>query len=188
MSANDDIIKSIRKIVGPLMPNALIQARVTEVNDHLCNVEPLNEDAEILDVKIMSSNNGSLLYVPKVDSIVYVAPLDKDNYIIVMYDEVDEVLYKIDKEFKVESDTVDLDSKDIKLSGTQYGGLIKIDALISDISALKAVVDALIVVYNAHTHIITTPAAPNGPALPTATVMTVPSVKASLENSNVKHG
>ena len=99
---NNDIRKSIQKIAGQGKQHIVsIPAKVTAVNDNLCDVEPTNGDVEILDVRLQSSNVPGLYIKPVIDSIVYITRMDSDNYFVVMYSEIEL----------------------IELGGDKYGGL-----------------------------------------------------------------
>ena len=147
--------------------------KVISIDSDLMELEPLDGDANLLDVKLIAGeNNFPLKITPVIDSIVLATFLSKDTAFISLYSEVET----------------------IELRGDQYGGLIKIEELVDKINRLESKVNDLVKTFNTHTHIttatvsatpvpgvITPPTAPETPITPITTVK-------DLENEAIKHG
>lgn len=65
-----------------------IPAKVTAVNNNLCDVEPVSGDAEIFDVRLQPGDIDGIYIEPKINSIVYITQLDENNYFVTMYSEI----------------------------------------------------------------------------------------------------
>lgn len=79
-----------------------------------CYCVPINNDADIQEVRLMANIDNGFLLIPEVDSIVVVSFLSDSSAFISMVSKVSE----------------------IQLNGTNYGGLIKIDDLTSSINSM----------------------------------------------------
>ena len=85
-----------------------LKCTVTAVNGCFCDVQPLNEDAEILGVNLLSEDvMTGLLITPVISSVVTVSFFDKDTAFVSQYGEIEM----------------------IDLRGNEFGGLIKIEEL-----------------------------------------------------------
>ena len=71
-------------------------ATVTKVDKstNTCTVSPINGDPQIFDVKFSPSDSADFLQIPKVNSIVVVSFLNKDNAFVSMFSEVDRYTIK----------------------------------------------------------------------------------------------
>ena len=88
-----------------------------------CDVEPLDGDAELLDVRLTATeeNQTGFLVYPEIDSSVIVTFIDKDTAFVSMCTEVEEIL----------------------INGGSNGGLIKINTLISELNKNNLILDAI---------------------------------------------
>jgi|SRR5690606_3231797 len=84
------------------MLSTSVVAKVISVDKakDLCDVIPVNEGSEILDVQLKVDNGkkkGHILY-PKIGSLVIVAPIDnsRSSYYVAMFSEVSEIYHEID--------------------------------------------------------------------------------------------
>jgi len=89
-----------------------------------CDVEPLDGDAELLDVRLTATeeNQTGFLVYPDIDSSVIVTFLDKDTAFVSMCTEVEEVVF----------------------NGGTNGGLINIETLILELNKNNAILTAII--------------------------------------------
>ena len=138
--------------------------------DNLAELKPLNGDPNLLDVHLLAGAAESpVLITPAAGSVVLATFLSKDTAFISLYSEVESV----------------------QLRGEQFGGLIKIEELVSQLGKLTARVDGIIDAINNGV-----PAAGSGDG-GTALLNTI-KVGLNLivdkedfnnmENENVKHG
>jgi hypothetical protein len=104
MSNLTKAIKQLAKTGDELycMPATVVSVDTTK---RTCEVQLLNEGGNITDVNLQAIESGTkgLLLVPKKDSVVMIAFLDKANAIVVLMSEVETYTLSIDK-FKLEID------------------------------------------------------------------------------------
>lgn len=154
MAANDDILRAL--YAAYRIPDEVFSIRATVASLDLvnltCDCEPLNEGADILNVKLIADKTSGFVVIPTIGSIVYVSFLSPDDGYISMFSHIDM----------------------IKLNGNNYGGLVKVDDLVTKLNNLENLVNDLIVKYNAHTHPYV-----NGTSPATTSVTT------SLETGNI---
>lgn len=74
--------------------------KVTKVDKdkNTCTVEPIDGTPKIFDVKFSPSDSIDFLIVPKVDSMVVVSFMNKDNAFVSMFSEVDKYTIKSSEE------------------------------------------------------------------------------------------
>ena len=123
-----NIRESIIKIVEDGQ-NSEVYSKVCKVISidkdlNICDVEPLDGDAGLLDVKLTATegNQTGFIVYPEIDSSVIVTFLDKDTAFVSMCTEVEEVVF----------------------NGGTNGGLINIDTLILELNKNNAILTALI--------------------------------------------
>jgi hypothetical protein len=141
--------------------------KVVAVNDTFCDVEPINGDAPISDVKLVGSKTDTpFILIPKVNSLVVVTYTSKSTAYIALLSEIESV----------------------KIRGDQYGGLIKVKDLVDKLNALENQVNDILNALKG----ITVPLAPSGtyPLAPSfATILNLQTTsKSDIENDKVKHG
>lgn len=178
MSLDSEIVKGLDKLALKHIHNPSIVCTVTEVSlaDLTCTCEPVNGDATLVDVRLMSTSANGFLIVPSVDSTVIVSSIDNRTYYVSMFSEIDE----------------------IQLNGDTYDGLVKVTDLVTKLNNLENLVNSLVSKYNSHTHnvsVTTTCGAGAGTGIGTAVVtatteatVLTPTVQADLENTSVLHG
>lgn len=139
-------------------------------SDGFAELEPLNGDPNLIDVKLIAgASDNPLLVTPAVDSVVLATFLSKDTAFISLYSDVES----------------------IELRGSDFGGVVKVEELVAKINRLEDKVNDLITKFNSHTHLYVPGA---NPAIPTPaptnpeTPITQNTVVSDLENENVKHG
>ncbi len=131
-----------------------------------CYCVPINEDADITEVRLMANVDNGFLLIPEVDSIVVISFLSDSSAYVSLVSKVSE----------------------IQLNGTNFDGLVKINDLVDKLNNLENKVNTIITTYNAHTHVASTLGSPTTtPAAPVTGTLT-PTVKADLENTTVKQG
>jgi len=171
------------------------------------DVSPIDESAPILGVNLQANQSGEMGVVcfPKVGSFVVVAFLSPATAVVVLTDEIEKVILKLDESDPVELEVVGgsvslkvgdttaeiVKDKKITLNGGDNGGLVIIQGLTDKINSL---VDA----FNNHTHTLLTgsvvvagtPTTQNN-----AAPITVPAItskaqklqKDDYENENITH-
>jgi tetrahydromethanopterin S-methyltransferase subunit B len=156
----------IQKIVGD--NETLLFAEVTEVDGVFCTVQPIDETlAKIENVRLVAEESDAGFYpIPKVGSQVIVTLLGGTSAFISMFGELDS----------------------IALRGDQYGGLIKIEELVTKLNNLENKVNSIINTLNS----TVIPLAPSGTyplSSNFASVSTLTTTnKSDLENDKVLHG
>ena len=132
-----------------------------------CDVEPLDGDAGLLDVKLTATeeNQTGLIVYPEIDSSVIVTFLDKDTAFVSMCTEVEEVVF----------------------NGGTNGGLINIDTLILGLNKNNAILTALIQGFSTFVPV----ANDGGAALKTLMVSALSSLQtgdfSAMEDEKFKH-
>jgi len=145
---------------------------VLEVNGEFCDLQPLDDSAALLDVKLIAGTSKTpLLITPVKDSVVIATFLTKDTAFVSLYSEIESV----------------------QIRGDQFGGLIKIEELVKKINTLENKLNDLITKFNSHIHITTATILIGGPGViaPPAnqeTPITPTTQKSDLENEAIKHG
>jgi hypothetical protein len=116
MADKRNIIDAIRELAKNDEEVYSIVCTVTSVDNSnkTCVCEPINGNAELLDVKLMAQNKEGFLLIPKVNSMIVVTMINKHTGYVAMCSEVSEV----------------------QLNGDNYDGLIKINELTTKLNAL----------------------------------------------------
>ncbi len=168
MAANDDIreaIKGISKTDDVLYSIVCTVAFVDEENN-TCDCEPIDETADLLDVKLIANTANGFLIIPTVGSMVIVTMTNKYTGYVSMFSEVAE----------------------IQLNGKNFKGLPKIEDLVDKLNNLENAFNQHLTLYNAHTHAGVT-AGSSVTAIPTPDTQTLtPTQISDLENTTVLHG
>ena len=166
MSLDSEIVKGLDKLALKHIHNPSFVCTVSAVSlaDLTCTCTPVNGDADLLDVRLISQSANGFLILPSVDSIVIVSSIDNLTYYVSMFSEVDE----------------------IQLNGDTYDGLVKVNDLVTKINNLENKVNAIITAYNAHIHVET--GASTAPTVSLVVGTLTPTVQANIENTTVKHG
>ncbi len=123
MAGTQDLGDLIRKLGESNEEVYSLVCKVAEVNGTAATLAPLNGDANLLDVKLVAGTSETpLLITPVVDSLVIATFLSKDTAFISLYSEIESV----------------------SIRGDQFGGLIKIEELTTNLAKLTARVDGII--------------------------------------------
>lgn len=171
MSLANRFIEAIRTVAENDMELHPIFSTVNKVDltNMTCNCTPIDDTLpDYNGVKLMTTPTKGLYLIPKVDSQVIVQPMIGGGGIIVMYSELDS----------------------IQMLGDDYGGLIKIDDLITKLNNLENKVNSIINTFNTHTHPyvnVSTPATTSPSTSPVVGTLT-PTIVNDIENPLIKHG
>lgn len=121
------------------------------LTDLTCDCQPINGDAKFLDVRLQAGAGSGVVIIPTDGSVVIVQPINEKSGYISLYSS----------------------AQSIKLLDGTFGGLVKVEELITKINRIENT-------YNTHTH------ASNG--TPTTSTITPVTVRADIENIKVTHG
>lgn len=145
---------------------------VLEVKGEFVDVRPLSKKADILGANLLAGTSKTpFKIIPSKGSIVMVTYTSKDTAFVTCYSEIDT----------------------IELRGNQFGGLIKIDDLVTKLNGVENKLNDLITKFNGHIHVTTATVLVGAPGVisPTTTPETpiAPvTTKSDLENPDVVHG
>jgi hypothetical protein len=167
MSSNRDIRDAIKKIVGQ-DEMVSIACKVIEINGYVCDVEPLNGDATILDVRLQVANVKGLYIKPKKGSIIYISSLDENNYFVTLYSEIEEIVF----------------------GGGEFGGFVKVLELKKNLDKNNELIQSLLNVIQGSP--IPEPGNGSPSALQTALVGAIGAKQLGnfndIENKKITHG
>lgn len=160
-----DIIRQIVKTEDEIYS---LPCKVVALEGNLCELEPLNGDPNILDVKLTAGAADFPLFItPVINSVVIATFLSKDTAFISIYSEVESV----------------------QIRGDQYGGLIKVEELVTQLTKLTARVDGIIDAINKGVPIPQDGGVGLQNTIKAALLSLVDKEDFNnLENENVKHG
>jgi len=131
-----------------------------------CYCLPLNDDADIPNVRLMANANNGFLLIPEVDSIVIVSFLDSSSAFVSMVSKVSEV----------------------NLNGKNFDGLVKVQELTDKLNNLEGLVNDLLTALQG----VVIPLAPSGtyPFAPLFGSYTplIPTQQTEIENPTIKQG
>lgn len=159
---------TILAIVQEKFNNAFgIICTVTEVNGTTCTCSPIDDSADIEDVRLQAQAGSGILLVPAVDSKVVVQMINDVEGVVVMYSDLESIQF---------------------LDGS-FGGLIKIEDLVDKINTIEQDLNTL---KSAFSSWVTVPN-DGGAALKTATASwagqsITPTQVADIENDLITHG
>lgn len=169
MSASSDIRAYLRAIVGDPATSVLCTVVSVDEDEMTCEVTPIDEGANFMDVRLMADGNSTtgIYFKPTVGSIVMISPQDEVTYFVSMYSGVDEIW----------------------LRGTENGGLVKVGSLVTKLNNLENDLNTL---KTAFTSWVTVPN-DGGAALKTISATWAgqtftPTTENNLQSTTVKHG
>lgn len=132
-----------------------------------CYCIPINEDADITEVRLMANIDNGFLLIPEVNSIVVVSFLSDSSAYVSMVSKVSE----------------------IQLNGTNYGGLVVVAELTEKLNNLENAFNQHLTIYNVHTHAgVTSGSSTTSPVIVPDTQSLIPTIETDLENLTVLHG
>lgn len=133
-----------------------------------CQIETLNDEMTIFDVRIIANNGDGFLLIPSVDSIVGVCMINEVEGYVSLYSQIDSV----------------------QIGDGANGGLIKINDIVSKVNTIESDINDLKTIFS--TTWIPVPS-DGGAALKTASATWAGSVitetiAADIENTTITHG
>lgn len=167
MSSTEDIRKAIKGLSNQTgMMNILCKVESVDLVNKTCYCQPVFGGADIQDVRLIADNQEGFLIIPAINSLVIVSMLNQAVGYVSMFSNVQE----------------------IQLNGDNYGGLVRIreletqlNTLQTEINTLKTLVGTAIAVYSA--------AIDGGASASTFNAAQLPQINLTqLENITVKHG
>jgi len=163
-SGRTNIGSAIIALVKPEILDPII-GKVLAINGNTVDIEPLsNDDADILSVRLVANDEPEerFIIIPKMQSVVIINMLNKDEGYVAMFSDIDT----------------------IELKGTEFGGLIKIEDLVTKINRLEDKVNEFINTFSLHSH--PSNGAPPTPPFPSAIAPLTN--RMDMENEDIKHG
>jgi len=185
MSRSDSIRAGIVTLAQRAAPRQMRLGTVSAVDEsgRTCTVT-VDEGYTLYGVRLSSVDDADVVLVPAVGAWCYVASVDnsEDLTFVLSPSAVEKVIAKVG------GLTVELSNGALSINGGNFGGLIKIEALVSEIDALKQDLNALKTAFNSW---IVTPQ-DGGAKLKTAAAgwasSTLPATdRSSLEDEKIKH-
>lgn len=170
MADNNSIKEAIRELVktDDVLYSVLCTVKSVDTTNNICDCEPIDGSADLLEVRLMAQNDTGFLIIPKVNSVVVVTMINKYTGYVAMFSEVEKIY----------------------LNGDNYDGLVKIGDLVDKLNNLENKVNSIINTYNTHTHPyvnVSTPAT-TSPSTSLVTGTLTPTQQTELENTTVVHG
>ncbi len=164
---SDTISDAINKLVKQ-SPDRSIVGTVKSVTGILCDIEPVDDTADLTGIRLCAADSTSVfVLIPVVGSTVYVTMDSDTGGIVTGVSEVDEVYIR----------------------GDAHGGLVKVTELVADLNSIKSDINTIKSIFAAWVPVPgdgglvlkTASSVWSGSALANSTV-------ANLQNENVKHG
>lgn len=168
MSVNDDIKNSIKHLAdrGDSIYSIPCTVKSVDLTNKTCDCEPINGDADLLDVRLITQSTTGFLIIPSINSLVVVTMMNKYTGYVAMFSDIDE----------------------IQLNGDNEDGIVKVNDLVTKLNNLENAFNQHLLAYNLHTHAgVTVGAGVTGITTPDTQTLT-PTQKIELENQKVKHG
>lgn len=177
-----DFREALIRLIDSRIPEGSFTGTVSKVSGEVCSVTPADGGSDYHKVRLKPSVDGKdfgVIIVPKVGSSVIVSPLGRKSsgYYVCQWSEVEEILMKTSNGAQI----LFKNDSTLKLNGDNLGGLVKVQGLLARLNDVEQKLNALITLYNSHTHGSQPIPAPLAQPV-TATVIT------DLENQKVSHG
>lgn len=182
-----NLIDLVRYIIKQNVPIQTEIGTVIDINEETLTCSIAIENApERVDVLLRSTtgDNDGFIIIPELNSHVLVSIIQNNPVysFISGYSKVAKVLIKTTDNISFE-----IADNQIKLNGEQYGGLVKINQLVSRLNNIETAFNELLNHYKNHNHVH-----PQGPT----TGLLIPSLQSplsittveELENKTIKHG
>ena len=169
MSSTADIKKAIKGLseTGDEVYSILCTVKSVDLTAKTCYCLPVSGDADITDVSLIVNAQTGFMIIPTVESKVLVTMQNESTGYVGMYSQIDF----------------------IHLNGTNYGGLVIIDDLVTKLNNLEGAFNNFLSLYNLHTHAgVTSGAATTSPVVMPNNNTLTPTVVTDLENTTVLHG
>lgn len=181
--SDQKIKEAVQKLSGTHLKDEvfLVACSVNSVDQDsgTCEVTTISSTSEITipNVLLQAEVSDGLFLVPKVDSVVFVAYTKRVQPYIALFSDLDYV------GITVGGTVIEIKNGSIAIGDGSYGGLIKIQDLVTKLNNLENAFNDLVAKYNLHVH------AGNGtPTVSIETTVLTPTQKADLENTVIAHG
>lgn len=169
MSDKHNLTQALKAAV---LPNEMGFAKVCTVDSvdmsaNTCYCIPINDDADMQEVRLIAQQSNGFLLIPKVGSVVVVSMLSDSSFFVSMFSDIDE----------------------INLNGKNFDGLVKIGPLVNKVNAIENLVNSILNTLKT----TTIPLAPSGtypfaPLYASLNDIAPLTQKSDLENTTVKQG
>ena len=170
MADNNSIKEAIRELVktDDVLYSVLCTVKSVDTTNNICDCEPIDGSADLLEVRLMAQNETGFLIIPKIDSVVVVTMINKYTGYVAMFSEIQKIY----------------------LNGDNYDGLVKIGDLVDKLNNLENKVNSIINTYNTHTHPYVNVSSPatTSPSASLVVGTLTPTQQTELENTTVVHG
>jgi hypothetical protein len=170
---------TIRQLAGTQFDDAVssVMAQVVSVDIDtatcVCQLIGGVTTAELKTVNLMAENDDGLLLVPAVGSTVIVIWTKRMLPFVAMFSEISDVYLNA--------------SGVVEINQGTYGGLVKVQDLVTKMNAIENKLNSIIASYNAHIHPDPVSGSTGVPTVPITGTLT-PTIVADIENPNVTHG
>lgn len=132
------------------------------IEEHTAELKSFDTEADLTSVRLQADKGTGMLLIPKVGSMVVAVEVHRFEYAIVMFSDLDSIQF---------------------LDGS-YGGVVKVESLVSKLNSIENLVNDIKTKFNAHTH--------SGNGVVTTSIITNQSLsitdKDDLQNPLVTHG
>jgi hypothetical protein len=157
----------------------MCNAGITDIDARTCTCTPVGGNAvsDIINVQLMAGGvNDGWFLIPTVGSIVIVCYSTKNDPYICLFSEIDNAYLIVNGK--------------TQFQGGEYGGIPRVDVLITKINNLERLVNNLIAAYNGHSHILALTSGTGTAGPPTteeAGIITL-TTREEIENTTITHG
>jgi hypothetical protein len=166
---------SLKEAIRAMQTEQHIQStlcKVVAVDGLLCDCEPINGDADILEVRLNASGLNGYVITPKVGSMVMVTKFERFEAFISSFSDVEKIEILCDN---------------IVFNDGTNDGMVLINALVNKLNALENKVNSIINTFNTHTHSGVTTGGGTSGTTPTVISGTLtPTQKSDIENTKIK--
>ncbi|MEO8589494.1 MAG: hypothetical protein ABI432_09010 [Flavobacteriales bacterium] len=136
--------RALRDLMNRQAKVPVISGTVKAVSGYTCDVEPSDGGALHYDVRLkvaLTNADIGMYAIPKVGSRVLMAMLDNQphNLVVIQVETATKYVVRLDGGAEVEMKG----DGTLSLNGTQHGGLVKVQALRSDLNALNSLLTAM---------------------------------------------
>jgi len=182
------IKEGIQRLAGTFGKDyvSTVDCDVTAVNEsnRSCSVTPLTTSlvTGFDEVFLCADPNDGLICYPEIGSTVRVAVTNKGEKYVLQFSDLQKLRITIG-----ESELTVVDGT-IYLGDGSYGGLVKVNDLISKLNNLENKVNDLLNTFNLHTHVASAFGSPTTPPPTPVIGLLTPTIVSDLENNAIKQG
>lgn len=166
---------SLKEAIRAIQKDETIQTtlcKVVFVDGILCDCEPINGDADILEVRLNASGLNGYVITPKVGSYVMVTKFERFEAFISSFSDVEKI---------------EIECDNIVFNGGANDGMVLINALVDKLNSLENKVNSIINTFNVHTHTGVFPGPGSTATTPNIISGTLtPTQKQDIENEKIK--